>query len=407
MAQRSPSSVLLIKLRHHGDVLLATPVARVLKAQFPNCQIDFLVYEGTEALLEHNPDLRQVWIWHRAARGWNRLKKILHLFFQLQHQHYDLVIHLSDQMQGALLAALLRPHQSIGIDYPKRRHFFWSSCFTTLVPLFPSNTHHTVEQNLATLAAVFHASHDTIGESTHSSRRASSSTPHQPPQLPRHDQYELSGPEIIFNKRFVPESPNHMTDPMLRCRLVISQKDRLFIQEQLQKASFSTPYLLIHPTARWFFKCWEEESFAKLITHFANQGWSILLTSGPAVEEQAMVATILEKVHSDRIYSLAGQLTLGQLAAAIEGATLFIGVDSVPMHMAAALEKDVVALFGPSKINEWHPWMTRYHLVKASDYGDLIDPDDVRTETVVRYLSMIPVEEVISKVEQMLHLSYS
>jgi heptosyltransferase-3 len=346
------ASVLLIKLRHHGDVLLATPVARTLKVSFPKCQIDFLVYEGTEALLKNNPDLRQVWLWSRVARGWNLLGKILRLFFQLRRQRYDLVIHLSDQMQGAFLAKLLTPQQAIGIDYPKRRHFFWRSCFSQLVPLFPSNTHHTVEQNVATLACL----------------------------------------------------GLHPSKEQTRCRLVVSKEDHDFIHKQLQKRKITTPYLLIHPSARWFFKCWEEDRFAEVIQHTADQGWPILVTSGPEPSEQAMVSKILEKTRSLHVYSLAGQLTLGQLAAAIEGASLFIGVDSVPMHMAAALQKEVVALFGPSKINEWHPWRTHYRLIKASDYGPVIDPDAVKTETTERYLSNIPVEAVMNAIEEMLNI---
>ena len=351
-----PSSVLLIKLRHHGDVLLTTPVARTLKTFFPKCQIDFLVYEGTEEILKNNPDVRDVWIWHRTARGSNYFLNILQLFFHLRSRKYDLVIHLSDQMQGALLAKFLAPKRSIGIDYPKRRNVLWRSCFSELAALFPSNTHHTVEQNLATL-------------------------------------------EKIIPKDALPLYPYHGTEPSLRCRLVVSEEDRFFIKKKLEQLHVTNSYLLIHPTARWFFKCWEEESFASVMHYFTNQGWTILVTSGPSTEEKTMVDTILQKVHSPRLHSLAGQLTLGQLAAAIDGATLFIGVDSVPMHMAAALEKDVLALFGPSKINEWHPWMTRYHLLKASDYAPLLDPDHVKTETTERYLTHIPVEAVITAIE--------
>ncbi|MFZ4115779.1 MAG: putative lipopolysaccharide heptosyltransferase III [Chthoniobacterales bacterium] len=371
--KKNPASVLIIKLRHHGDVLLATPVARTLKASFPTCHIDFLVYEGTEALLKNNPDLRQVWLWPRVARGWNLLRKILQLFFQLRAQRYDLVIHLSDQMQGAFLAKLLAPRQAIGIDYPKRRHWFWRACFSHLAPLFPSNTHHTVEQNLATLQNWAQASNID----------------------------KITLPDGIGLQSFCQYS---MPDPNLHhcSRLVVSNEDRDFIHQQLQQKKITTPYLLIHPTARWFFKCWEENRFAEVMNYFATQGWPILVTSGPEPEEQAMVSKIIEQTRSPHVYSLAGQLTLGQLAAAIEKAHLFIGVDSVPMHMAAALQKKVVALFGPSKINEWHPWKTDYCLIKASDYGPLIDPDAVKTETTERYLSNIPVEAVIAAMEEIL-----
>lgn len=344
----SRSSILIVKLRHHGDVLLTTPVARALKELFPECQVDFLVYEGMEALLKNNPDVRHIWTWNRTLRGVRGLWEHTKLFGHLWAQHYDIILHLSEQMQGALLARLLRPRKAIGMDYPKRRDFFWRSCFTNLIPLFPSDTRHTVEQHLAAL--------------------------------------EPLGIKIAAEQG--------------RCRLVVDEGDRSSVQKRLKQAAIRNPYILIHPTARWFFKCWEDDRFATVIQRLADQGWPVVVTSSPDSQEMMMIASILRQVDSPRVLSLAGQLTLGELAALIEGARLFVGVDSVPMHMAAALEKDTVALFGPSKIQEWHPWMTRSTVIKASDYGPLLDPDAVITDTRERYLANIPLAAVIEAIEK-------
>lgn len=343
-------NILLIKLRHHGDVLLTTPVARALKEKFPTARIDLLVYEGTEPLVKNNPDFRHIWSWNRDLRGWKSIASHLRVFFQMKKQHYDWVLHLSDQMQGALIAKLLARQGSIGIDYPRRRDIFWRSCFTHLVPLFSSNTHHTVEQKLALLVPL--------------------------------------GIETIGKK--------------ICCRLDVHQDDRECVKNLLAQHHVVTSYLVVHPAARWFFKCWEDDRFAEVIQHFARQGWPIILTSSPDKEEMALVNAILKKVTAPNIISLSGQLTLGQLAALIEGARLFLGVDSVPMHMAAALKKDTVALFGPTKIKEWHPWQTRYRLIDARDYGPLLDPDDVNTATQERYLKNIPVAPVIEAIQELL-----
>ena len=157
---------------------------------------------------------------------------------------------------------------------------------------------------------------------------------------------------------------------------------------------------------RWCSRCpWPLTwCFAEVIQHFAQQGWPIILTASLDKEERRLVNEILKKGVSKfpHVISLAGQLTLGELAALIEGARLFLGVDSAPMHMAAALKKDTVALFGPSKVNEWHPWQTRYHLIDARDYGNVLDPDAVNTATQERYLKNIPVAPVIAAVEELL-----
>lgn len=341
--------ILLIKFRHHGDVLLTTPVARLLKEKFPSAQIDILVYEGTEPLVRNNPDFSHIWSWNRDLRGWKSIESHFRVFWALRQQHYDWVLHLSDQMQGALMAKFLARQGSVGIDYPRRQDIFWKSCFTHLVPLFPSNTRHTVEQNLALLAP-----------------------------------FDIK------------------TAPLTGCRLEITEEDRESVKKMLLQHHVAKPYLVVHPAARWVFKCWEDDRFAAVVEYFAEQGWPVILTSSPDQEEKMLVSGILKKVTQPSVISLAGKLTLGELAALIEGARLFLGVDSVPMHIAAALKKDTVALFGPSKIEEWHPWQTRYRLIDARHYGATLDPDAVNTATRERYLKDIPVVPVIEAVQELL-----
>jgi heptosyltransferase-3 len=159
------------------------------------------------------------------------------------------------------------------------------------------------------------------------------------------------------------------------------------------------PYLLIHPGARWFFKCWEDASFAALIDALTARGHTIVLTGAPGARETAMAANILERLKDKtRVHSLIGQLSLAELAAAIGGAQFFVGVDSVPMHMAAALQIPGVALFGPSKVHEWLPWQAPISVLKAADWTTLPHPDSIDTATTTRYLAAIPVEAVLEAV---------
>ena len=52
--------ILIIKLRHHGDVLITTPVFSVLKELFPSIEIDALIYQETLPMLEFNPAISQI-----------------------------------------------------------------------------------------------------------------------------------------------------------------------------------------------------------------------------------------------------------------------------------------------------------------------------------------------------------
>ncbi len=132
------------------------------------------------------------------------------------------------------------------------------------------------------------------------------------------------------------------------------------------------------------------------------EGYAVVLTSGPDAREKKMVDTIIAGCPQARLHSLAGQLTLRQLAAVIDHARLFIGVDSVPMHMAAALGTPLVALFGPSKLTFWRPWQAKGEVIWAGDFGPLPDPDAINTNTDERYLDLIPTDAVIAAAKKVL-----
>jgi len=61
---------LVVKLRHHGDVLLAAPVLTVLKAHAPRVEVDALVYDDTAPMLEGHPALAEL---HTTGRRWREL----------------------------------------------------------------------------------------------------------------------------------------------------------------------------------------------------------------------------------------------------------------------------------------------------------------------------------------------
>jgi heptosyltransferase-3 len=98
---------------------------------------------------------------------------------------------------------------------------------------------------------------------------------------------------------------------------------------------------------------------------------AVALTSGPVSAEVEAAHRILYLVQQMRggapILNLIGQTSLPELAAVLERAALFLGVDSAPMHMAAALGVSVVALFGPSGELSWGPRGDR-HVVVTSPY---------------------------------------
>lgn len=350
LKQVKPSRILVIQLRHHGDILLITPVISVLKQNYPQSEIDILLYEETRDILLANPEIAQI---HGIDRRWKKRGKRQQLRHEsallrtLRQRHYDIVINLADQWRSAIITALTGASIRIGFDFPKRQNALWRWCHTNLIATDSHAQKHTVEKNLSALAP--------LGLSTN---------------------------KINTTMRYAPED---------------WQTCQRLLPEEVQQN-----YIVIQPTSRWFFKCWREENMSQVANELSLTGKHIIFTSGPDKKEIEMIDKILSGCTSSHITSLAGKLTLRQLAALIDHAQLFIGVDSVPMHMAAALKTPLVALFGPSKLVLWRPWQAEGEVLWAGDYGPLPDPDDIDTNTQERYLDPIPVDHVIAAAKRLL-----
>lgn len=311
------SRALVIKLRHHGDVLLTTPVFSALKHEAPHCEIDALIYDETREMLEGHPAISRI---HTIGRDWRnlgafeRMRREWLLFAALRARHYDLIVQLTDGWRGAWLARALRAKYSVAIFSPlKPPHHLWSKAFTHLAPLPPLGKRHTVETHLDALRALGIAPAQQCRRLTF-----------EPGESARQSVKELLGFCALPRQRWI-----H-----------------------------------IHPTSRWLFKTWSVAAYAEVISSLAEKGYQMIMTTGPANQELAMAAEILSRCRIPPL-DLSGRLDLKQLGALIETVRLSICVDSMPMHLCAALGTPVVALFGPSSEQEWGPWQVPHRILAS------------------------------------------
>lgn len=303
--------VLIIKLRHHGDVLLTSPVVNQLKQHFPSAEIDALVYAETRDMLQGLPSLSQLHLIDKKKKGtaYQKFDAEIELVKSLKWRNFDLIIHLTESWRGAILCRLLKPKYSVVARYPhnkSRQSKLWKNSFSHHYPL-PKRLRHTVDKHVDAL-------------------------------------------------RHIGLHPENRSD--LKLELAVSDQDCNFALKLLAEQNLSAGnYILFHPTSRWLFKCWNETSAAQLIDQLILTGHKVLVTSGPAKAELSMVDRILKQC-TQTPASVAGQTSLKQLGALINNSAMFVGVDSVPMHIAAAFQKPSVVLFGPSGDKEWGPWRT-------------------------------------------------
>lgn len=213
--------VLIVKLRHHGDVLLTSPVFTVLKKNWPNVEVDALVYDDTQAMLTSHPHIDQV---HTIGRNWRKkgwfeqFRLYRTLLATLKGRQYDVLINLTEHWHGARLARRLKPRVSVGFKPDKRSGLArrrWVKSFTTLYPAIQDNSRHMVEVNLDALRRIgIHPQSD-------------------------EDKHTL----------FVPGDAAEAS-----------------VAEKLAGFGLtSKSYILVHPTSRWMFKAWDINKLAATI----------------------------------------------------------------------------------------------------------------------------------------------
>ncbi|MBE9527612.1 MAG: putative lipopolysaccharide heptosyltransferase III [Proteobacteria bacterium] len=324
--------VLVVILKNIGDVLLTSPVFAALKEAMPWAEIDAYVNSGTEAMLAHNPNVGSVVILNREAlKGGFSLKRAgeeLRLLKILRGGGYTLVVLLSTGSRPANAALLTGAPVRVGPELKKGELFGKYAALTHVAPMVASGRHY-VERHLDCLRR--------IGIFPAQAKRATE----------------------FFEGEAAAESA--------RAQLT----DRGIDVEAGER------YIVVHPTSRWMFKCWTTEKVAELVDKVQSTGTKVVLTSGPDSKEQEYMEAVMDALETleTNVISFRGSLSLLELGAVIHGAVLFFGVDSAPMHMAAAVKTPVVALFGPTFETDWAPWPSSGDGPTSSDEHTVITLD--------------------------------
>ena len=305
----NPGNILVIKSRNLGDVLLVGPLVSTLKAQNPTSRITVLVKKSGAVMISGHPHVHDLLCYPQSAPGEARLAFLirqLRWWHMVRNRRFDWVINTTEGDRGIITGFLTGAARRTSIV--RQRKEKWWRKFLLTEPKTPlPGSRHNVIRNLDLLA------------------------PHPPSPVTR---------TVCFS---------HSSQAWSRANSALTAAGW----------DGQTPLVQVHATSRWMFKCWSNSEMAKTIDHLEQRHYRVVLTCGPDAREKARLATIHSLCRTNPL-DLGGKLTLEEMAAMTARCQLYLGVDTAPMHMAAALDIPVVALFGPSSPTEWGPWPNRW-----------------------------------------------
>lgn len=296
--------ILWIRLDHIGDVVLSLPALQALHENFPQAHIDTLTQSASAPLLADLPFVAEALAYDapRFARGQKDTRTQLRRV--LRGRRYDLAFDARGDDAARRITVLSRAPRRAGpvsgpYESPGRANL--AALMThAAAPAFPG---HAVENNRALLVAL------------------------------------------------------GLADSLPAFRWPLSETRRQAVGQTLDALDIGdAPFAVIHARPGHAAKKWIPERFAAVADFLARErGLSVLLLGGPddAGYNQDIMAHV---VHSSRVHDMAGRFALADLPALLSRASLFVGVDSGPMHVAAFARIPIVALFLPWFAPAHFPW---------------------------------------------------
>lgn len=338
------SSVLFIRLRNLGEAVLDTANIRALKLWRPDLRLSILVEAIYTELFEADPDIEPIPLLRRAADRRSSIGARLAVIRDLRRRRFDAVVNLHGGPTSAQLSLLSGAPRRAGAA-----HFRNGYAYNLRIPpaerVLGREGMHTVEYQFG--------------------------------------QFKWLG------------LPN---DEPGETRLHVSPDRRLQALAKLQAGGIdaSRPFAVIAPTNEFYTKRWMPERFAAVADNLIGRGLQAVLTGAPTPEQRAQLEAV--RAASSHDLPALSDLGIGQLVALIAAARLFIGNDSGPAHIAAAVKTPLAVLFGPASSVRWGPWKADSRLVQnyfpcnpCSMYTckEFDQPECIRSITVEQVLSAV------------------
>jgi heptosyltransferase-1 len=333
IGQEKIDNVLIVRLGAMGDVIHTLPAVTALREAFPHAMIGWLIEErwvellcapGTARRGPRSPQRPLVdWVHTVKLREWNKtlfsvatLQQIARTWNDVRSARYDLAIDLQGAIRSAVLASFSGAHTVLGAAEPRESPA--SLWYTRRVV---ARGVHVIEQNLRVAEAIA--------------------------------QQKLRPIQIEFPHDHAAEE----------------KMGRLLRDHSIGE------FAILNPGAGWGAKRWPAERYGQVARTLAHSRLKSIINYGPGEEDLAGAAEAASEGAARSV-----KTSISELIALTRRARLFIGGDTGPVHLAAALQVPVVAIFGPTDPARNGPYGTRSIVLRnpasATSHARRAQPDE-------------------------------
>ena len=302
-----PNRILIVKPSSLGDIIHSLPVLWLLRKLYKSAHIGWVVKDVWKDILVDNPLLDEVIILKKGVNG------LISAIQGIRTTGYDTVIDLQGLFRSGLISILSGADKRIGFQNAREfAHIFYNTKITV-----PHEVMHAVDRYLLAANPLFD----------------------EPPLplIPSHQGRGGSDYSTSLAKDLVPHFP-----------LYVEIEDAEWVKDFMinNKLYGVRPIIAINPSSRWEKKRWPAAAYSALINQLIQERKAGIIILG-SKEDISIAEEISSLVNSSHAVA-TGKTSLKTLSALLERIDLLVTNDSGPMHIAAALRKPVVALFGPT-----------------------------------------------------------
>ncbi|MBI5193080.1 MAG: HAD-IIIA family hydrolase [Nitrospirae bacterium] len=344
-ANSKKSRILIIKPSSLGDIVHSLPVLWALRKLHPDAHIGWVVKEVWKDMLIENPLLDEIILLK------NGLKGFLLAVNEIRKNRYDTIIDLQGLFRSGMLSYLSGGKKRVGFENAREFAYLF---YNKKISLQDSHIH-AVDRYLKTV------------DSTNTS---SDNQPHPHPTPPLEGEGinvapSPSGRGPGEGGVFIPLCERNVYDSSPHFPIYINMEDSEWARDFLIKNELKdvSPLIAINPSARWLKKRWPVSLYAELINRLIQELKAGIIILGSR-EDIPLAEEIRNHVRIGRPVIAAGNTTLKTLTALLDRIDLLITNDSGPMHIAAALGRQVIALFGATDPKLTGPYGDNHTVIK-------------------------------------------